>query len=540
MNRFSTLTAALTTLSAIGAAASGCGLNQTGVIPRQDTIAFPSSAVTDGDLAKGRPGQWLYVVNSNADLRYNDGTLVAINLMAAEEDRATVQPFGQCPAPGYTNPLRKDNGDFCCWDRLDREVLNCDERRYIRRESSVRLGSFGAGMVFQHWECPRLPANADPDAPGTDTCGCNSYTAERPTRLLIAVRGDTSLTVVDLDPPADPMSGEPRTVRCAGEFGTKPPEFHECDDAHRITNTEGTAGPPVASPNPTVVPLPDEPYALTIDYSRGLLYLGHLTGASNRPGTGGVSLFFVQPEGDALPLPRYRGALGMPFPPNQNGFVGVTSLNWRYRLDPDPNDPTIRRVTANEVYATSRYVATASGMTVTESPFCGREGEQEVAIIGAGSSFGSPLTGDQTRGLQFVGDQAFMLQRNPPALIAFSGSTPIALLETCSSPTFLYKFNAYDPTDTHDGPGTRLYISCQDTGEVYVFDPFIPQLEKVFLVGRAPAGLVFAQENRAPNKPVAYVVGFGDNNISVVDLDPTSSSRYHVVQRIGFPSAVPR
>jgi hypothetical protein len=42
------------------------------------------------------------------------------------------------------------------------------------------------------------------------------------------------------------------------------------------------------------------------------------------------------------------------------------------------------------------------------------------------------------------------------------------------------------------------------------------------------------------HKPIAYVVGFGDNNISVVDLDPTSPTEYHVIQRIGFPSTVPR
>jgi hypothetical protein len=113
------------------------------------------------------------------------------------------------------------------------------------------------------------------------------------------------------------------------------------------------------------------------------------------------------------------------------------------------------------------------------------------------------------------------------------------VLETCSSPTFLYKFNPEAPLDTAGGPGTRLYVSCQDTGEVYIFDPFIPRLEMVFLVGRAPAGMVFAQSPTS-GKPVAYAIGFGDNNISVVDLDPLSSTRHHVVQRIGFSSAVPR
>ena len=53
-----------------------------------------------------------------------------------------------------------------------------------------------------------------------------------------------------------------------------------------------------------------------------------------------------------------------------------------------------------------------------------------------------------------------------------------------------------------------------------------------------PGGLALSQSSPTGNR--AYVVGFGSNNVSVVDLDPTSATRYHVIQRIGFPSAVPR
>jgi len=41
-------------------------------------------------------------------------------------------------------------------------------------------------------------------------------------------------------------------------------------------------------------------------------------------------------------------------------------------------------------------------------------------------------------------------------------------------------------------------------------------------------------------REVAYVVGFGDNNISVIDLRPGSTTEYHVVQRMGFPRVTPR
>ena len=66
---------------AAGAAGLGCGLNQEGVGPPDDKLFFPGAITLD-------PGQrWLYVANANADLRFNDGTLVAIDLKAAADDR---------------------------------------------------------------------------------------------------------------------------------------------------------------------------------------------------------------------------------------------------------------------------------------------------------------------------------------------------------------------------------------------------------------------------------------------------------------------
>ena len=105
------------------------------------------------------------------------------------------------------------------------------------------------------------------------------------------------------------------------------------------------------------------------------------------------------------------------------------------------------------------------------------------------------------------------------------------MLETCSSPTFLYKSST--------GGVDSLLVNCFDVGEMYVFDPAVPHLEKTFQIGRGPAGLVLGL-SPIGQRPLAYVVGFGDNNISVVDLDPTSETQYHVIQRIGFPSTVPR
>ena len=87
-----------------------------------------------------------------------------------------------------------------------------------------------------------------------------------------------------------------------------------------------------------------------------------------------------------------------------------------------------------------------------------------------------------------------MLQRSPPALISFLNPyTPSEVLETCSSPTFL---------DQHEnGVGPRLFVSCFADGEIYVFDPAVPQLVRTFIVGRGPAGLVFDEADaRSPTR----------------------------------------
>jgi DNA-binding beta-propeller fold protein YncE len=83
-------------------------------------------------------------------------------------------------------------------------------------------------------------------------------------------------------------------------------------------------------------------------------------------------------------------------------------------------------------------------------------------------------------------------------------------------------------------------VTCYEGGQIYVFDPYVPRLVKVIEVGRGPAGLSFDPVVRNPTSVFAYSTGFGANNVSVIDLRPGSPTEYRVVQRLGFPSPVPR
>jgi len=135
--------------------------------------------------------------------------------------------------------------------------------------------------------------------------------------------------------------------------------------------------------------------------------------------------------------------------------------------------------------------------------------------------------------------RAFALQRLPPALVTFDittnhagGVIPVvsSVIETCSSPTFLYRQPAV-------GPARRLYVNCFDTGEIYVFDPTIPALVTNFQAARGPAGIVFDPD---PARPVAYILDFSHNDVAVMDVQPGSPTEDHVIQRLGFPTISPR
>ena len=81
------------------------------------------------------------------------------------------------------------------------------------------------------------------------------------------------------------------------------------------------------------------------------------------------------------------------------------------------------------------------------------------------------------------------------------------------------------------GRGPRLYVVCFDAGQIYVVDPENVVVTGVINVGRGPALLTFSEKD--PN--TAYVTGFSDNNVSIIDLTAGSPTENRVIQRLGFP-----
>jgi DNA-binding beta-propeller fold protein YncE len=525
-----TAAAMASVLLALAAAAPACKLDQKGVSPPLDRIVFPASALVDPG------GEWLYVANSNSDLRYNNGTLVAVDLVNAMRDRF--------PPDGYTpvwpvcagaDHVREDSDEAaCCWDFLDHQILDCDERLYIPPASTVEIGSFSAGMTFQSSQAACAATNPNPTPATRHECSCPTDGAANG-RLFIGVRGNSSLTYAETSMVFDP------TLNLHNDYATDEdrrnapgrnrPVFscaHPSSEGDEVCKVQSTM--PESPGASDAITVPDEPYALVLDEQQDLLYVGNLRGDTSHPQTGGISLFDVSRTG-SHDVPRFLGPTSAFFNPDGNGQFGVTSLT----------------LFSNKVYVTSRYGTNAVDVIPSFAPgqMCKVDlslTKGDVTLSTGGDVFTTPLSGAEIRGIKFLPDanRAFVLQRVPPALVGFDtskdplafGNFPSDVLETCAGPTFLQAY------DTQEGEGTRLYVTCFDAGQVYVFDPYVPRLIQVINAGRGPAGLAFPSKPAA--HPVAYVVGFSANDIGVIDLMAGSPTQYHVVQRIGFPSAVPR
>ena len=459
-------------------ATAGCSFGESGVSPPLDHIFLPGGAAIDPD------GRFLYVVNSNSDLRYNAGTLVGIDLDTAREDRAPGREWPACPTPGYVGS-KTGVARTCCRDYFDAEILNCDERGYIDSRQTVQLGSFGSTMIIGRQ--PGQPAESR--------------------RLYVAVRAEPSITFVDTTVSAGGVS-----FRCSEQGG----QNHLCDNTHKVLGeTEVERGPRLA----------EEPHNLVFDEKLQLLYVSHAAES--------VSVVDTCPTKPALVSVRT--------PVFEVPGQWVTSL-----LLSDPGK------SEGEIFATGRNYFGAqfgSGAAQIRSLFlrggdtaCQGEARKGVELVPGTGFYSSALfsSGTDIRGMLLSPDKrtAFVLHRNgasrdnPPAVVAIDRSSnaagqpsnrAIGLVETCSGATRMRWHDA--------GRGPHILVVCFESGQVYVIEPQRLTVAAVINTGRGPNELAFSEKE----PQVAYVTGFGDNNVSVVDLQPGSRTEYKVIQRIGYP-----
>jgi YVTN family beta-propeller protein len=395
--------------------------------------------------------------------------------------------------------------DYCCVDLVDSNVINCNEPQFIQSDATVALGSFGGEVELQRFE----------------------RDGEVVRRLLVVVRAEPSITFADVT-----VADRRVSIRCTGprQGGSVQPAGAFCDDNWRLRRPSGaTAGAQV---------LPEEPHVLSLDSALGILYVGHLTVMANSQVLGGgVSTVDVcNPQSDSSV--RFAGLARTTFlPATLSQAVAAVSPG-----DPAPHAPlqpdTLR-------YATARYSAAISGMVLRDptQAACDAAPERDLTLVPSESFYSSVFLphGADIRGILFSSDgsKAFVLHRNdadtaanPAALAVLDRSrlpdgtvanTPTAVLEVCGGPTAMRMHDA--------GRGDRIYVTCYDDGQIYVVDPVTLVVTAVIDAGAGPTSLVFS-----PLDPsVAYVAGFANSHLSVIDLKPGSPTENHVILRIGLP-----
>jgi YVTN family beta-propeller protein len=501
-------------LFVVGVSVAGCSFGQNGVDPPTDRIFLPAGIVVDPDYPI------LYVVNSNSDLRFNAGTVVAVDLAKAASTRDQItRNLMQVDTCSKTRFSRTEAvpGTFCCRDLVDSNIINCNEPQYIHAPATVSIGSFGGAVQF--------------------------YKPAR--RLFFAVRAEPSITFADVTvtpslTPSSDGSAWNVSLRCTGlrsDTSAQPVNAY-CDDNWRVRRPAGAS--------PGAQELPEEPHVLALDVDRGILLVGHLTVAANAQLQGGGVSALDLCDPTSQNSVRFAGLAQTVFlPTTASQAVAELSANTAPpSVDPANPSPLVPPL----VYATARNSAQITGM-VLRSPSnlaCDArlptDPSPDLTLV-PGENFLSPAFlpyGSDVRGILFSDDgtQAFVLHRNdsdtianPPALVVLDrhlltdgmpANSVIDIMEVCNGPTAMQMKDV--------GRGKRIFVTCYDDGQLYVIDPQALVVTSVIDVGAGPTSLVFS-----PQDPVAYVASFANSHLPVIDLKPGSPTENHVVQRIGLP-----
>jgi hypothetical protein len=512
-------------LLALVALVGGChwNLNDPGTDPIPSQLYFPSGLAMDPD------GRYAYIANGNADLKYGGGTVMVADVLLFE---CTIARFRQLNPSGPLDvapPMPASCGDpanydalitagRCRPDPLDPTIVDCDETAFVLPNSTVRIGNF-AGAIRIH----RID--------------------QTHRRLFVAVRGDPSITEIDVDLGADL---------------TKPGVLNCFNDVSSLTTRSGydpvknvtTAPPPcdatflvqqyTCQNKPTCLPgkdnmgltqLATEPFGMELDEANSRLLISHLA-------TGQVSLIDVDKPASLALLSTSDPF----FPPDTLGRHGGFSLAQQ-----------------NPGNRSSLWYLTSS---VSPQIASFRVGESNVIIpafaFGISTSFAQ---GTDVRDIHFEpgGQRVFVTENNPPTVLTIdtsprsdgAGSTPNNVVRditnVCQTPSHMGVRRIFRPgaPGTPTQVSTRLVVVCFLSSQVMIVDPDRPGvLDTIFSGFGGPNDVAFnflddgatpAPEALPARPRRAFVSNFTESTVSLVDLEPGSPSENRVIARLGFP-----
>ena len=422
---------------------AGCPASSDDVAPPPDELYFPTGLALDPTESD------LYVVNANSDLRFDSGVLLVVDVEAVSEV-VTAWESGEVAG-----------GRDCTADASFPLTLICNEADLIQSDRGVRIGNFATEVDIQ-------------------TLDSGGH------RLFVAVRGDPSLTYLDVASAGANLDCGP-----SGVFG-------ECDEAHRLTSIRDDED----LPN-----IPDEPFGVYVDDENEFVMATHLS-------IGAVSLTTAPRDGSP---PQLTDAVAGIFSAPNNTFPGAVGVAGRMPGSVD-----------DRIYVTSRTDSRIQTLLVARIP------GQPPQIVNGGFFFlNTVLPSTDSRDIQFSsdGNRAFIINRVPPTLQIVDTSITSTGVPTNEVESAIELCRQASNLVVTGEPGDeRIYVACFRDGEIWVVDPTGRQVESIISVGRGPQFLV-----ASVSRGLLFVSNFRENTIAVIDIRRGSLTENRVVLRIGRP-----
>lgn len=513
-----------------------CYSTDGGVAPPVKTMYYPVG------LAVSPGGKALYVVNSDFDLQYDGGTVQAFDLTRIRKEAAQNATSMGSGCPGVES---RDIDVECARPRPTEEFW----------KATVTIGAFATDLQLS-------------------SLGFRDPTFGVSRRLFLPVRGNASLTWMDVPDDAKNPSADPFAFRCGQGAGSR------CDAAHQAGNNVNEPG------NTRHITLPGEPFGLAQSEDGRSAVMTHQTSEQ-------VSLLStgIRAESQAAEPP----ALQFVADKIPAGGVGVTAIPHDARAFTTgvaPRPAFLHTSRAVPELSLLRYYSDegiSAGSSLTR-PFVVRE--SAIAVSGNVSGVDSRgividpspriLCKNAVQGPSLVRTQAdvdrdflrcarlparlFVASRSPASLllgevgeetsdegrnydpdrVTFRGSFPLS-----SGPSKLY----FAPIVDVDGRlSLRLFIVCFDAATIYVYDPEIGQLENVLRVPPGPFAMAFdpfdfeaaAKHAQVPTDAsgqrvyrYAYLASFTNSYVQVIDLDNAQARKgsfEKIVLSLGVPA----
>jgi hypothetical protein len=518
------VSAAVAVAGVVSVALGSCISPSPGQSPPSDSFFFPTGLA----MSPGR--KVLFVANSDFDLQYNGGTVLALDFAALrarilEVRGALEQSAGSQDACAAIGLPKNDN-----------RLLNPAPCGAINQQPFVRnfatIGAFASGEIVV-----QRPAGI------------------AGTRLFVPVRGDPSLTYFDITDDSDPAKPYGPCIE-GGAFcldcGQGSAQGGRCADAHRI------GGNPTDNARGLTLPVEPVGVAATTVSGGNILVVAHQT-------LNAASLVTNPWAGTANPwTPADHPALQFTFTGLPNGPTEVASI-------PEPAIVTASRASAGGgiVYEPGFLVTFRGAAEVDLLRYHVDDADPSRPFLthAGGVGIATQATGDDSRGIALDASQRqecesscsvgargglvacltacaaiplrfFVANRAPASLLVGQVQTVLTQTsvgggaEVASAFDLITVYEAiplsYGPShvvlghviDREGKPQLRVFTVAFDSRAIFSYDPDARRVDQVIRTGRGPHAIAFDTGDDGDGQHSLLLVGhFTDSYLGVVDLD---------------------